>query len=405
MTRIAQISIYPTLSPVHGGQIRAHHTASALEAAGYEVIRLPFYCSGHYSDRREEPVVDLTTGINKRRYPKIGEVIDLTLSELVATDSDYFAQFAATLEAARPDIVMLEEPWLWPAVRRWLAGRANPPFVIFNSHNVEMHAKASILAGTDYEESSRIVAELESLERELVSRAAGVTVTTEGDAAIFRAWTDNPIVVARNGTAARSVSHLHGVLPEPLKPRQHYLLFVGSAHPPNAAGFLTMAMPSLPRLRSNERIVLAGGVCELIASRLAERGPNPLVRDRMVFLGQVSGLALDCLICNASGILLPITYGGGSNLKTAEALSSGLPIVGTTIAFRGFEEYRKLPQVTIADTPEEFALAVQHTLHSGIGPCQQSMVTELYWENTLQPIVGLVNSLASHVTKAATAAP
>ncbi len=124
-----------------------------------------------------------------------------------------------------------------------------------------------------------------------------------------------------------------------------------------------------------------------------------MVRDRTVFLGEVSRLALECLISNASGMLLPITFGGGSNLKTAEALSSGLPIVGTSIAFRGFEEYRDLPRVTIADTPEEFSNAVRHTFQAKYGVRHRPAVTELHWESTLHPMVKLVNCLADDLAK------
>lgn len=396
MTRVVQISAYPTHTPMHGGQIRAHHIGRVLETAGHDVIRLPFFCDGHYPSQSEEPIIDLTPGINMRRYPHIGEVIDVTLSELVATDDNCFAIFATKMEEAHADIVLLEEPWLWPAVRRWLKDQVNPPPVIFSAYNVETQAKANILADKKYAQTRNILGEIEALERELVRSAAGVVVTTESDAETFRTWTDRPIAVARNGTAPRSLAHLTGVLPAPLKPKQNYLLFVGSAHPPNAAGFLSMVLPALPRLRSHERIVLAGGVCGLVASKLGEHGPNALVRDRTVFLGPVSALGLECLIANASGILLPITYGGGSNLKTAEALSSGLPIVGTSIAFRGFEEFMRLPQVTVADTPDAFARALQHTLQTQYGPRQKLVVTELYWDRTLQPVVELVNAVAGN---------
>ncbi len=200
MTRIAQLSTYPTLHPLHGGQIRAHQIALALEAAGHEVVRLPLFCSAHYPDQSEKPVIDLTFGLNKRRYPQVVVIDDMTLSELVATDDQYFAVFAASMEESRPGIVMLEEPWLWPAVRRWLVGRTDPPPVFYNSYNVETRCAGNILADTDYAEAGNIMAEIEALERELVRCAAGVTVTTDSDAETLRAWTDSPVAVARNGT-------------------------------------------------------------------------------------------------------------------------------------------------------------------------------------------------------------
>jgi glycosyltransferase involved in cell wall biosynthesis len=393
MSRIAQLSFYPTKQPMHGGQQRAHHIARVLEAAGHDIIRLPFFRWDHHDSQDEAPVIDLATGVERRRYPGIVEITDFTLSELIATDEDYFAIFAARMDEVQPDIVMLEEPWLWPAVRRWRSGRANPPPVIFNSYNVESLAKAPILAELDHEQAGAILAEIAALERDLAAHAAAVTVTTESDAAILRGWTSAPVVVACNGTTPRWRAQLRGILPAPLQPAHKFLLFVGSGHPPNATGFLTMAMPALARLRSHQRLVLAGGVCDLITARLEKLGPNALLRDRAVFLRQVSALGLDCLISNAAGILLPITYGGGSNLKTAEALASGLPVIGTSTAFRGFEAYKHLPQVTIADTPQDFADAVQRTLQANPPPREQAMVTALHWSSTLQPLIDLVNTL------------
>jgi hypothetical protein len=65
------------------------------------------------------------------------------------------------------------------------------------------------------------------------------------------------------------------------------------------------------------------------------------------------------LIANAHALPLPIGYGGGSNVKTAEALAAGRPIVATGAAFRGFDEYRSLPSVTLADTPLAFEAAIR----------------------------------------------
>ena len=44
--------------------------------------------------------------------------------ELAASDKGCVAAFDARLDAARPDLVVLEEPWLWPALRRRRAAYA-----------------------------------------------------------------------------------------------------------------------------------------------------------------------------------------------------------------------------------------------------------------------------------------
>ncbi len=394
MTRVTHLTPFPTRQPRHGGQLRAYHTARALEAAGHTVERISVFSAAHYPPTHDEPAVDLEPAWPRIRNRAIWQVADMMSGELAATDKACFDSFTTRMDQARPDVVVLEEPWLWPALRRWRA--AGVP-VVFNCNNIDSRAKAAILADAKVAGAAQIVAEVAALEQDLARAAAGVGATTVEDADVLRGWTTAPVVVARNGTVVRRTGHLSGILPVPLDPTLRFVLFVGSAHPPNASGFLAMAVPALSVLRSNERIVVAGEVGKLLAPQLADGGPNFMVRDRLVLLGPVSELALDCLLGNASGILLPITYGGGSNLKTAEALVSGLPVVGTSQAFRGFEEFSELPQVARADTPEAFAAGIRGALDATGAPRRVPEVRDLLWENTLRPLVDLVATIAGPV--------
>ena len=232
-----------------------------------------------------------------------------------------------------------------------------------------------------------------ALERELAQSSDAVSATTAEDACVIEEWTGRKVAVARNGTVLRNLAHLKHILPAPLEPRHRYLLYVGSAHPPNVAGFWDLVAPALSVLRSNQRIVVAGTMTHPIRSRADQLEHFHLGRDRLVLLGQVGELALDCLLSNATGILLPITYGGGSNLKTAEALVSGLPIVGTSVAFRGFGEYMGWPSVTIADNPAAFAAGIRSLFGANTSTIGAQVPKELLWETTLQPIVNLVERL------------
>jgi hypothetical protein len=143
----------------------------------------------------------------------------------------------------------------------------------------------------------------------------------------------------------------------------------------------------LAGLRSDERIVVAGSVSSLIDDYL-KTGDGPLGSDRLVLLGEVSSFKLDCLIANAAGMLLPVTYGGGSNLKTAEALLAGHPIIGTTKAFRGCE--------VIAETPEAFSAAMRRVFAGEVPPPpHDERLGSIVWDQTLQPIVDLVGEVTA----------
>ncbi len=394
MKRILQIAPYPTTIPRHGGQIRARQTADILDAAGFQVLRMPIYRRSHYPAPGCRPAVDIDRATWIPPYHDVWQVADFADGLAVANDGACFAAFARLAAEAAPDLVLLEEPWLWPAVKEWRKTAASPCPVVYSAYNVESEAKGRILTDAGVAETHAIVARIEELEREVVGAAAGVVVVAEADAERYRAWTGHPVVVAVNGTAPRRRDHLSGILPEQLQPRWRYALFVGSAHPPNARGFSDLVMAGLSSLRTDERVVVAGGASHLIAQGLPQDGLPNFFRDRLVLLGEVGSFALDCLIHNATATLLPITYGGGSNLKTAEALLAGHPIVATRMAFRGFEAFAEMPGVTFAENAATFAQAMRDVLDGKVGSVPaQDRLRALLWERTLQPVVELVREV------------
>ena len=149
MTKIVQITRYPTRRPGHGGQFRASQTALVLEASGHIVDRMPVFAQSQYPFAGEAPAVDLDTAQVEQRLPEVWQVQDLTTSELAAADEDCFQAFATRLQASNPDILMLEEPWLWPAVRRWRNTVSSPPPIIYNAYNIEYRVKAGMLASAE----------------------------------------------------------------------------------------------------------------------------------------------------------------------------------------------------------------------------------------------------------------
>jgi glycosyltransferase involved in cell wall biosynthesis len=187
-------------------------------------------------------------------------------------------------------------------------------------------------------------------------------------------------------------------LPEALDPEQRYVLYVASAHPPDASGIPDLFTAMLQALRPLERLVVVGGVCSFFDEWLRNGGPADLARGRLILMDDVSDLCLDGLITNAKGFVLPLLADGGSNPKTADALYSGLPLVATTIAMRGYEAFRQMDGVILVDDAVAFAIAMRDILemrlpHRSPGPALEALL----WVNILRPIVQLVATvLAEH---------
>ena len=73
-------------------------------------------------------------------------------------------------------------------------------------------------------------------------------------------------------------------------------------------------------------------------------------------------LELSAVKQGCHGVFLPIRGGGGTNLKTAEALALGKWVVATSTALRGFEAFLGADGVVIADTSADFRRAMRQVL-------------------------------------------
>ncbi|WP_131120343.1 glycosyltransferase family 4 protein [Lichenihabitans psoromatis] len=115
---------------------------------------------------------------------------------------------------------------------------------------------------------------------------------------------------------------------------------------PNFRGLVKHVLDD-PR-RGHERlptVLLVGAIARTI--NRAQLPPD--IRSRLILLGEIDHAGKQAAFTAADVAILPITAGRGSNLKTAEALLSHLPIVATRSAFRGFEPLMNEPGVEVVD--------------------------------------------------------
>jgi hypothetical protein len=395
--RILQVSTHTTLRPRHGGQLRSHHIGRIIEAAGFELKRLAVACKS-IDDPVDpsEPIIDLSKSSIFRKMTRGGlwTLGDLFSLRAVLADRDLHEQFESVVRAADPDIIMLEHPWMWPALTRTCSTIAARAQVIYNSQNVETNLKRRMLRNRQSPEIETLLNEVETLEKDLVRCCAVTTVCTAADGDVFASWGAKRVLIANNGAVLPKRNQLIGMFPNPLTLNNKYALTVGSDHPPNLAGIQQFVIPALKFLRPFQRIVVAGQVCVPFSNWLVEQHLAALAKDRLVLMGLVGQTCLDSLIANASAILLPIPYGGGSNVKTAEALLAGHRIVATPQAMRGFREFLEFPGLTITDNEEQFCQAIMAAIEGGAAPPRdESLLASLLWENTLAPIVDLLRDM------------
>jgi glycosyltransferase involved in cell wall biosynthesis len=162
-------------------------------------------------------------------------------------------------------------------------------------------------------------------------------------------------------------------------------------------GFIDMVGTKLGFLPWGVCLLICGSVSDLMRGRIAAKdAENVTFWQRAMVMGTLSEDELGAVLLSADVVILPITQGGGSNLKTAEALVSGRPIVATTFAFRGYEEYLTFSGVQVADTPAAFRTAILEALEQRPRPRsaeEADMVRRLFWDHRLAPIVEALGGL------------
>jgi glycosyltransferase involved in cell wall biosynthesis len=222
------------------------------------------------------------------------------------------------------------------------------------------------------------------LERDLVTSSDTVISVSSSDAERFKNLGAKQSVVAPNGS----------LLPQPLAddavtPHAHeYALFIGSAHHPNAEGYWDNFGVIPGFIPPSARLVVVGGVNNLLGQDARFQKFRELNNNIVHNMGVVSEDMLQLLLGFASVICLPIGSGGGTNLKTAEALLSGKPIIAMTAAFRGYEKFEDAPGVFVTDNSKEFKSLIQRFFQNqlDLGPKREADPS-LTWNGTLEPLV------------------
>lgn len=402
--RIVQLVTYPLKVPRHGGQLRCVAVRERYRELGFEVETVAVLHGTDYrpsEHERNDIVLSPDHPGFDRAFPRM---TDLQRGRVLASDPRAWTGFRDLLDRLRPQVVQLEQPWLYPALRRWLDERAfgdvDRPRLVYSSQNIEWKLKrdespTGLAIDAAY---MREVAAVEALERDVVRAADLVVACTDEELAELRA-------MAGGGADARAWITAHNAIaaftPDParisaMKQRlglERYPLFVGSAHPPNVDGFWRMLAPSLAFLRPDEKIVVAGGVGHMLRQHPAYAAWSGINEPRLAILGEVDRDDLVALLGGAAAILLPITAGGGSNLKTAEAIYSGRPVLATPHALRGYGDASRWPTLAVCDTADAFRRCLRALLDGPepVPPADHAhRRVEVTWARALEPLAEAV---------------
>lgn len=386
---ILMVSPYDIQNPLHGGQRRVRAMFDFL-SRHHQVTFLSV---------TEKPVKTTQKNIynlsyrNKIRSPKTLTILEDYRQMKFLMESDYCKdQLNSYLKGRHFDCIQFEHPWLFPLFRNALD--LTNYQIVYSSHNVEFKLKEDILESyqpkfnlleayhgsgiTDvsFEMVREIVNDIEGVEVDLVKKSDFVIAVSESDITKYKEYNPKSVVLVRNcpGVSAQ---------PVPTESKGAVCAFVGSGHQPNVNGFLEMMGDMLGYLAPEEKVHLLGEVSVAIQmdTRFIEFYSLNISRIKSFFPLKDADLAKQ--LSESRCIILPIRDGGGSNLKTAEALLVGRPIVATSKAFRGFDEFVSEKEIYIEDDPKQFRKRVIEILRrteSSFVVRDQKKLAQLSWD-------------------------
>jgi hypothetical protein len=235
--RVLQLSTYPIVEPLHGGQIRVNEIRNKLIACGCEVLSLSV-CEGNHS--QYHPQYDFITR-PPNRYG-LNFCSDLSTADMATENKEIYQFLLKSVLNFSPDVIFLEQGWLWPFVKSLLADnilKRENVRIIYSSHNIEYQIKQDILSnvGDDEDKIAAVVQKIKMIETDLTKNADRVICVTQEDANVLSTYSQQPPIVCMNGVARRTVSAADKAIVLDKTQHRPYLIFCGSAYPPNAQGF------------------------------------------------------------------------------------------------------------------------------------------------------------------------
>lgn len=352
---IVQLTYYSTRLPVSGGQKRIAALREGLTGFGYDVRLIEVFSWMpllHPDDLKFDPIDDDWA----RRFP--GEY-ETRVADVLLSNKRFGDVVLSKVLENKPDILWLEQPFIWPFLRERVSDWSDIRLV-YSSHNVEWQVRHQLARAGSLGPFGPF--RIQEIECDLVRRADLVVNVSAPDQrwceaagarrAVLVPNASTPPLVEDVASARRSLRAKHGLSEDTM-----LLLFVSAYWEPNWLGLAQWCLPALGALASRHdvRLLLVGGV----GGRAAEAA-LPDEQERMIVrTGEVEEAEKNAAYAAADAVLLPIIAGGGTNLKSAEALLSSLPIVASGYAMRGLERFSTREGICVADDPPSFAAALE----------------------------------------------
>ena len=351
---------YPIKNPLHGGQIRVHNLVKAYKEAGHKVQVAGVLGSEHYPKEKgfvEFPGHDVLSGV----IENLTFMEDYATSKLFSSNDRWFKKLSDKIDTV-PDVIHVEQPWFYPFVKRYIRENNVHAKVIYGSQNIEYALKSKIVGTTlGRKRGEQAGTLIHDLELYVIDKADAVICVSKGDFEWISKQDKKLILLADNGVNDWKVTTEGIAQAKELSQEKKFAIYCASGYPPNITGFYEIFGNGFGSLTPEQALVVAGSAgSAIMADERFSQSAN--LKERMITTGIIEQTLLHGLLELSHCNVLPLTQGGGTNLKTAEALLSGKYIIATSIAMRGFEDFIGDDGIFIENDPSAFKKKLRHVM-------------------------------------------
>ncbi len=335
--QIVVVSSYPVHPAQAGGQLRLYHLLRRLSCCHNIVLlslggkeRLKKNITPHFT----EYVIPETPAFDKEKKAienRLGiSAADIAFMCHDETIPEFSQQFRQHVDFA--DMVICAQPYVYPLVHRFYHG-----LLFYDSQNMEYLMKTKMVKQQD----EKLLQCLFDTEQALCRAADLTIVCAEEDVQEFMQTykLDNfHHSLLPNGVDVAGTPYLS---PEQRRKYKQTLgidgeiaLFIGSAHQPNVEAVkevLTIAT-QLPQIQ----FIIIGSVAQAFIPLAEEDAPGSTTASNVGFTGVLTQQEKSIYLQLADISLNPMKGGSGSNLKLAEYIAAGIPVVTTPFGARGY---------------------------------------------------------------------
>ncbi|MBC2581571.1 glycosyltransferase family 4 protein [Clostridium sp. DJ247] len=329
MKKILVLNFFPAfVPPASGGELRYFNIYSNLSKY-FDVTLL----SPTYPNHKFEIVTHSDT-FREYRVPKesIHDTLHMNLDKenicsevsalVCALSSEYpnMYHYYYNKLYSKVDIIIHEFPYMLKYDTFF--GLDNKPR-IYNSHNLESDLVRQMWKG---EKADNYIEYITQLEKRLVREASLVfaTCNEERDKFIkyFSIHSDK-IKLAPNGITPSDLEN-NTVSSSQSKTN---VFFIGSGHPPNIEA-VEYIINDLADKCPNVEFIVAGSCCDKFST---------IEKENVRLVGRIDDEEKRKLFSNCDLAINPMFSGAGTNLKTLEFLSAGIPMISTEVGVRGLD--------------------------------------------------------------------